>query len=136
MARKFKTYRNENGGEVQAHVVTDDTAGEVRTLAGVQQVAPGDRVVSTDNPYYVDVVSRGADWPYKEVQDTEEERTVDGFHSLENTERNDGAFDPNNETAEAVKRYLESDDVSDEEKARVTAAERAGRNRSSAFPRR
>lgn len=60
--RKFTTYRAEHPetkerSEIRAHVVTDDTAGEVHTVGwGSQRVKRGNVLVATAHPNVYDVL--------------------------------------------------------------------------------
>lgn len=130
MTLRYTTYRNENGGEVEAHYVTDATEGNYNTVAGPRKALVGDVLVKQQNGYYHEVVDRkGFEEVYHEPTDEElEDTNNDPFVGIAPQPR----FDPNQETAATVADYLRR--VTDrKEYERVTAAEKDGRNRSSAF---
>lgn len=56
--REFVEYEAADGGStVKAHVVTEETAGEVFTRVGTQNVSAGDVIVATERPEVFDVMS-------------------------------------------------------------------------------
>lgn len=130
---RYKNYRNENGGVVKAHVVTEATEGDVMTVDGGRKALVGDVVVPSQNEYFVDVFpadewgqnwSEVSDEELAEAEETETERVVGGVQK---------GYDPSQHTAREVNDYLKSVGSQDEYE-RVAAAERDGRNRSSAIP--
>lgn len=128
VSRTFDNVELHDGNEVRAHVVSRETEGEVSTLAEPnRRVRAGDVLVEL-RPGVYDVYSH-KEWG--EISSTsKKESTVEPTIGPSSAEQ----FDPDAHSAADVRAYLERDDVSDDEKQRVTAAERASKNRSSAFP--
>lgn len=131
--REFKTYRNENGGEVRAHVVTEDTAGTIREAYSgrTRDVNEGDVLVESGRPDEYQVVSKDDFSAY-----SEDDSTVEGVVSNDDSDDDSDAFDPSDHTAAEVREYLNAQRAKgdDTEYARVENAERDGKNRASAFP--
>jgi hypothetical protein len=136
--RVYRTYRNENGGVVRAHVTTEATEGRVNTLNGPVNALAGDVIVPSQNEYYSEIIPGDEfDEGYREVTQDEldeaaEQEGVSGNVSGAGVRR---GFDPSKETASEVRKYLSSVN-SQEEYERVAEAERNGRNRSTAIPER
>lgn len=134
--RKYNLYRNENGGVVEAHVVTEETEGDVLTVTGGRKVLAGDVVVKSQNEFYADVMD-GDDFHAVYSQTTQDE--IDEAPSVaQDAPRGSGVrkgYDPSVATAAEVRNYLSNVNSRDEYE-RVAAAERAGRNRSTAIPER
>lgn len=56
--REFVEYEAADGSStIQAHIVTEETAGEVFTRVGSTQVGPGSVIIATDRPEVFDVLS-------------------------------------------------------------------------------
>ena len=119
--RTFEPYTN-GASVVQAHRVTEDTAGNVVTVDGSRrQVDAGDVLVQTQNANRFDVVS---DKEFTKDYSPGEELWVDDEPET---------FEPAEHTATEVRNYLHRSDVDEEEKDRVREAEVNGRNRPSAL---
>ena len=139
MDREFVTYHNENGTEVDAYVVPQDSpnlsdsgvpAWTVNTVAGPRHPVPGDVVVRTQNSNFYDVMP--ASTFMNDHQEGAFTGTVDQGDTAEPDE--DVEFEPDDHTAAEVRKYLESLDRDSAEYRRVFNAETNGRNRQSAFP--
>lgn len=121
VAREFEPHTN-GASVVQAHRVTEDTAGNVVLVDGSsRRVGPGDVLVQTQNANRYDV-----------VPDKEFTKDYSPGTDLWVDEDNE-TFEPADHSAAEVRNYLHRSDVDDEEKERVREAERNGRNRESAF---
>jgi hypothetical protein len=137
MKRDFVEYEADSGPyrTLNVHQVTEDTAGEVPTVNGTVTVQPGQYIVSTGNPQFYDVYDENA---FNELgfSATRDQRDLEsGEAAAEATDESEqDFFEPSEHTAREVHEYLSSDDVSDENKERVRAAEEGGANRKSAFP--
>lgn len=117
--RNFETYHNENGTEIQVAEVQE--AGDVVTYGGQSlRVRAGDLISPTARPDEFVVLSNLDGWNKGEagVNDKPEE-----------DEEAPTQFDPNHATVAQVNEYVDNPAVSEEERARVLSAERAGRNR-------
>lgn len=136
MSREFKNYKNENGGTVSAHVVTEETQGSYQTVDGRgAEVSVGSVLVQAGRPDAYDVVdAKSFRENYKE--DNSVTHDHDGLgehtHSDDTVSDDDAEFNPDEHTADEVKAHLASVRGT-EEYARVVSAERAGKNRSSAL---
>lgn len=132
MSREFKEYENENGARVRAHVVTEETQGHYQAVDGTgQTVGVGQVLVEAGRPGVYDVTdAKGFKDAYKEDKSAD---TVDVPAENDGTPDEGGSdFDPSEHTAAEVKAYLDSVRGTDEY-ARVSAAEREGKNRGSAL---
>lgn len=128
---KYRNYRNENGGVVKAHIVTEATEGDVMTVDGGRKALVGDVVIPAQNEYYCDVVPADEfHAAYAEVSDEELAEEDDAPVGSGGVVQK--GYDPSQHTAKEVNDYLKS--VPRDEYERVTNAERNGRNRQSAVP--
>lgn len=135
MNREMKTYRNDNDGTVSAHTVTEDTEGTVMTPGGVSRdVSAGDVLIGTDRPDVYHVAGSDALDGYSEVSDAEDIDAGDTERAGEGDQDSEG-FDPSEHNASEVRAYLRDARTAGDrsEFDRVSAAERAGYNRSSAL---
>lgn len=134
--RPTKQYQTENGAVVEAHTVTEDSAGEVRTVDGTRTVKPGDVLLATNRPEVWDVCTESAwndlgasevnaDAEVTPVRRDDDEEAIPVDEPVE--------FDPSAHKTTEVRDYLARDDVSEEEKERVRNAEMADLNRASAL---
>lgn len=133
-ARKWTTYDAPGGYTVDAHEVTEDTAGDVMTPGNItRKVSPGDVLVKTDRPDVFNVYGRDAfnELGAKEHADTRSAPPTVDPDAPDSADQ----FNPDERTAKEVKDYLSRTDLTTAERERVERAERAGQNRSSAFPR-
>lgn len=127
MNRKFESYDLDDENTVQAHRVTEDTAGEVTTPGHIPAVAvPGDVLVSTNHPDVVEL-HRKSDWDR-----SESERQANARAAEEDVEMLE-FFEPADHTATEVRRFLAREDVPEDIKSRVREAEVQGKNRQSAL---
>jgi hypothetical protein len=134
MEREMKTYTNENGGTITAHVVTEDTAGTVITVGGVgRDVAPGDVLIGTDRPDVYHVADSSALEGYSAHDDSADADILADVEAEDSDQPDE--FDPSKHTAADVRAYLRRmrEDENRAEFERVTEAERYGLNRSSAL---
>lgn len=128
---EFNKYSNKAGGSVEAHEVTDETAGQtVRTRDGrSRETHTGDVLVKTYRPDEYDFA--GPDFLDNHTRESSSDTTAkESSPEVSSPE----AFDPSEHNANEVREYLSRDDVDEDEKRRVVAMEQAGKNRSSAFP--
>jgi hypothetical protein len=133
MERKFSTYTNENGTEIQAHRVTEDTEAPVLTLDGNgRETHAGEVLIGTSNPNVFIVGGDSLLDGYTESDD--EETTERGVGDGDVTPRDDD-FNPSDNNADVVRRYLEAARVRGDrdEFNRVVALEQADKNRASAL---
>lgn len=128
--RDFVEYDHPDGlYTLEAHHVTPETEGEV-TVPGAQTVSvrSGQYLVKRGNFYDVhdaDAFDELGLVPVREQKDLEQ---------WESTVEEPEPWDPNEHSAAEVRRYLRNPELDDEERVRVEEAERAGKNRASAFP--
>lgn len=124
--REFEDTQLHDGTPVRAHVVTDDTAGEVNTMVGAREVRKGDVLVESDRPGQYDVYNADM-WSELTTSSapTKDPVTVDD---------SDDDYEPSDHTAREVREFLSREDLDDENRVRVIAAERSGRNRGTAIP--
>lgn len=140
MRREMATYENSEGGRVSAHTVTEETAGAVMTVGGTgRDVEPGDVLIGTDRPDVYHVAGSDALDGLKQVDsdsDASDAAPVADDADLADTDADSDsdAFNPSDVSAAEVRWYLEQQREAGNrsEYDRVVAAERAGRNRSSA----
>lgn len=127
MRRELTRYQNDNGGELYAHTVTDETAGPVTVVGGTGYDAkPGDVLVATERPDVYQVPATAVLDGYSAAESADTDSEVDqGSHD----------FDPDQYSAVEVHAYLTAarEAGNRTEFDRVTAAEVAGRNRSTAL---
>lgn len=125
MEREFSKFSNDNGGEVSAHVVTEDTAGPVMTVGGTSRdVAPGDVLLATDRADVYHVADSSALDEWQEADDNDSADVVE-------SDQDSDQYDPSQYSAQEVRAYLtkRSDAGDTAEVERVLTAERAGLNR-------
>lgn len=128
MNREMTRYTNDNGGEVSAHVVTEDTAGSVMTVGGSSRdVTAGEVLLGTDRADVYHVTDSAALDAYAAAEDDSE--------GAGETGQDVTGYNPSDYNASEVRAHLRSlRDAGDRaEYERVTAAEREGYNRSSAL---
>lgn len=136
MGLEFNDYENENGGKVSAAIVDDDTAGTVvrRTDGQTYETKSGDVLVTAYRPQEYDVFSQGAAEEFTKNYKKSGGETTELPDSSEGDEIDFEEFDPSERNASEVREYLSRSDISNEERSRVIDAERAGKNRATAFP--
>lgn len=126
MRREFREYVNDNGGEVRAHIVTEETAGTVTVVGGsAYDAAPGDVLFATERGDVFDVGNGDALDGYTDV--TESREDTEGDQGDEETEDEEPAYDPSAYTVPEVTQYLSN--ATPAEVERVLSAEREGKNR-------
>lgn len=131
---EFTTYRNENGGEVEVHEVTEDTKGTYPMVGrGPVDVRPGDYLVRSANSNQYETIAN------LDGYTADKGSTVSAVEFQAPTtsqETQSTGFDPTEHSASEVKSYLKGrDDEGDyAEYNRVVNAEKAGKNRSTAYP--
>jgi hypothetical protein len=120
--RQFESFTN-GGSVVQAHRVTEDTAGNVETVDGSpRRVGPGDVLVRTQNSNRF-VVASGKEF----------DKDYTSGDDVFDKDEDNSEFDPNTRTAVEVRNYLNDESIDVEERDRVREAEEAGKNRASAL---
>lgn len=134
---EFRSYTNSNGGKVSACVATADDAGTTVRLTNGQthDVREGDVLIAAYRPDEYDLFNGTGD-EFTDLYTADsgnDEAPVQTFTEPSGETVGGEPFDPNDHNASEVREYL-SGDISDDERDRVIAAERAGKNRSSAFP--
>lgn len=136
LVREWTEYTNDNGAVIEAHVVTDETAGSVNLVGrGSQHVGPGEVLVKSANSNMYDVMSKSdLDGWNSSTKDSQPLKAVDFPRYPSEGAEDEGEFDPSENDATTVRNYLSRPNISDAEYARVVDAERAGKNRRSAIP--
>lgn len=120
--REFEDFTN-GGSVVQAHRVTEETAGNVETVDGSpRRVGPGDVLVRTQNSNRYDVVSG-----------KEFDKDYTAGSDLFDQDEDNSEFNPDDHTAVEVRNYLSNESIDVDERDRVREAEEAGKNRASAL---
>lgn len=129
--RDFVEYDHPDGlYTVEAHVVTEETEGAFPQAGGTYpQARAGDVVVRNGN--YYDIYDAEA-WANMELVGARDQEDLAPFPTDESSAPE---FDPSANDAATVRRYLLNPKTDEAERQRVARAERAGKNRQSAFPR-
>lgn len=120
---EFKTYKTENGAEVQAYQVEE--AHQVNTIAGPRDVAPGLYVVQRDRPELVDVFPADLFESEHKAADSDEAADVTPM-ATPGDDAEDEDYDPTQHTVAEVQQYLRENP---DQRDAVLAREREGANR-------